>query len=559
MILSDIRSGVVSCDKNLFPARISVLLSFFFILYFVIAIKIFNVAIFYKQENKNFYKTSSIAKRKDILDRNGNILAVNLSTISIYANPQKILDHNKTIDGLSRVLSGVSRSALSKKIKSDKSFVWIKRNVTPREQKSVNDLGLPGVYYEISEKRAYPYGGLFSHVLGYVGLDGEGLAGIEKQYDKFLRDEQSEYAQLKLTLDAKLQNIARDELSKAIGEFSALGGAAIIQNPKTGEVLAMVSMPDYDPHHPGKADQNAMFNRASLGSYELGSIFKVFTVAMALDQKVTSLTDAYDVSKPIEFKKYTIKDFYGKGGYLSLPEILMYSSNIGTVQIAFELGIDKQYDYLKSFGFLSKLNVDFPEVSNPIYPKYEKMNSISSATISYGYGLSASPLQALRAFNAAVNGGQLVDTYFSFSDVIPDEPKRVIKKSTSEKIRKLLNLVVQKGSGKKARIANYYLGGKSGTANKPVNGKYNGKSRISSFIAAFPIDDPEYTILVMLDEPKGNKKTWGFATGGWTAAPVVGAIVKRIINVENIPPAKSTDIIKKLSLDYETGKEEKYL
>lgn len=558
IVLNDIRNGIVSYDKTTYSSRLSILIIFFFLSYAVIAFKMFNVAIFYEDEIKVTYSSENIASRKDILDRNGNLLAANLSTVSIYANPKKILNIEKTAAKLSRAIPELSTKKIKEKLSSQRSFVWIKRNVTPKEQQKINNLGLPGIYYEVSEKRAYPYGNLFSHVLGYVGLDGKGLAGIEKQYDPYLKDFSSN-TNLTLTLDAKIQNIAREELKKAITEYNAIGGAVIVQHVKNGEVLAMVSLPDYDPHLPGKAEPNELFNRASLGSYELGSIFKIFTVAMALDKKIIGLNDAYDVSSPIEFPKYTIKDFYGKGGYLSVPEIMMYSSNIGTVQIAFELGNKNQYDYFKSLGFLSKMKTDYPEISTPLYPSFDRWNSINTATISYGYGLSASPLQVIRAFNAVINGGYLYDTYFAINPLRSQITKKIFQEDTSKKMRQLLNLVVLKGSGKKAKIKGYYVGGKSGTANKAVNGKYKDKARISSFISAFPIHDPQYSILIILDEPKGTKKTFGFATGGWTAAPVAGRIIRRMISVYNYPYQQNEAIDKELNIEYDTGDEDKYL
>lgn len=533
----------------------------FCFLYSTICFKIFNVAVFFDDTGKIAFLSDKVAKRKDIVDRNGLLLATNLTSVSVYANPKKIEDVKFASAQLIKALPNLNPISLEKKLKSEKSFVWIKRNISPKEQQLINNLGLPGVYYDVNEKRAYPYGRMFSHALGYVGLDGNGLAGIEKQYDSELRAINNGSDSVKVTLDAKIQNIVRDELYKGIKEFNAKGGAAIVQNPKTGEIISLVSLPDYDPHVPGKARDDQIFNKATLGSYELGSVFKVFTVAMALDSKSINIHDAYDVSKPIHFTRYTIKDFYGKGGILSVPEILMYSSNIGTVQIAFELGADQQYSYLKSLGFLSKIKVDYPEVSFPMYPSRKTWSSTNTATVSYGYGVSASPLHVIRAFNAVVNGGYLLDSklVMNYEDENLSSRKKVFSDETSIALKKILNQVVQNGAGKKAEVSGYYVGGKTGTANKAVNGKYNANARISSFLSAFPIHDPKYSIFIILDEPKGNKQTFGFATGGWTAAPITSRIVKRIATVENIPVFQSSKIDEHLNLDYETGKSGKYL
>jgi cell division protein FtsI (penicillin-binding protein 3) len=558
LFLRDIRNGLVSYNRGTFTSRLSVLIIFFFFCYALVAFQICNIAIFYEDTIRITYAAENIPKRKNIVDRNGNILASNLSSVSIYANPKQILNLDATLSKLTTALPDVDIYKLKEKFSSTKSFVWVKRNVTPKEQQKVNNLGLPGIYYEVSEKRAYPYGKLFAHALGYVGLDGNGLAGIEKQYDKFLKDFDNNEQNLKLSLDVKLQNIVREELQKAIAEFSAIGGTAVIQNVRNGEILSFVSLPDYDPHVPGNANDNQLFNRGTLGLYELGSIFKVFTVAMALDKGVVNPKDAYDVTTPIAFKKHTIKDLYPKKGYLSVPEILIYSSNIGTVQIAFEVGKESQYDYLKSLGFLSKLNIDFPEVSPPLYPSKARWNDINSATISYGHGISVPPLVAIRAFNTAVNGGYLVNSTFSLANEEFRYGKEVFSDKTSEQIRKMLYLVVEHGSGKNAKVEGYYVGGKSGTANKAINGQYSKTARVSTFLAAFPIHDPQYSIMVMLDEPKGTKKTFGFATAGWVCAPATARIVKRMVNVYNIAPYKD-DIDQQLQLEYDTSSERKYL
>ncbi|MEQ9115494.1 MAG: penicillin-binding protein 2 [Rickettsiales bacterium] len=550
----------MSLDKTTYPARISILVVFFCFLYAVLCFKIFNVAVFFEEEVNARFLGSEISKRKDIVDRNGVLLATNLTSVSVYANPKKIENIRKTAKRIAKALPDIRLASLEKKLRSNKSFIWIKRNISPKEQQRVNNLGLPGVFYEINEKRAYPYGRLFSHILGYVGLDGNGLAGIEKQYDEELKSIKDEKDQIQLTLDARIQNIAREELGKGIKKFKAKGGAAIVQDPKTGEIISLVSLPDYDPHIPGKASDEQMFNKSTLASYELGSVFKIFTVAMALDRGTTDVKDAYDVSKPIQFAKYSIKDFRGKGGFLSVPEILMYSSNIGTVQIAFELGADHLYGYLKSLGFLSKVKIDYPEISSPIYPNRKSWGSTSTATVSYGYGVSASPLQVIRAFNAVVNGGYLRDSMLvkQEHEKLP-AAKKVFSDDTSLKLRKILNMVVQKGSGKKAKVAGYYVGGKSGTANKAVNGKYNSKARMSSFLSAFPIHDPKYSIFVILDDPQGIKETFGFATGGWNAAPITSSIIRRIATIENIPTYDDKEIDEALKIEYDTGKKGKYL
>jgi len=474
--------------------------------------------------------------RRDIVDRNGELLATNIATASVYANPRLISNPVETVQKLKNFFPLLAFKKLLIKLKSKKSFVWIKRFITPIEHQQINDIGIPGLYFEIGERRAYPYTSLFSHVLGSVGLDGYGLSGIERGFDNELRYKKSELkkAPLKLSLDLKVQNIVKEELKAAIIKFSARGGVGIVQDPNNGEIISIVSLPDFDPYNISKAQDDQLFNRATLGSYEVGSVFKPFTIAAAIDAEKIQLNDVYDVNNPIHFARYQIKDFYKKDAWLSVPEILMYSSNIGMAQIVLELGKKNQYDYLKSLGFFSTTNIEISEKSRPLYPKFSKWSELSMITIAYGHGISVSPLHVVRAMSSIVNGGKLYPVTI-LKQKEPANYTQVFKKSTSDVMRKLLRLVVTHGSGRKSEVNGYFVGGKTGTSNKIVNGKYSNDLRISSFIGAFPIYDPKYVIYVMLDEPKGIKESFGFATGGWTAAPVVSQIIKRMAMLYNIP------------------------
>jgi len=477
-----------------------------------------------------------VIARRDITDRNGELLATNIATASVYANPKVIPNHLETAKKLKQIFPSLNFKKLRNKLGSKKSFVWIKRFITPAEHQRINDLGIPGLYFEKGERRAYPYSSLFSHVIGSVGLDGYGLSGIEKGLDDELRYRKSEIRKdpLKLSLDLKIQNIVKEELKAAVEKFNAKGGMAVVQDPNNGEILSIVSLPDFDPYNISKAKDNELFNRATLGVYEVGSIVKPLTVASAIDTKKISLNDVYDVNDPIHLASFQIKDWYKKDAWLSVPEILMYSSNIGVAQIALELGKKNQYDYLKSLGFFSTTDIEIPEKSKPLYPAFSKWGKINMITISYGHGLAVSPLHVTKAMSSVVNGGKLYPATI-LKRKEPANYIRVFKKSTSDTMRKLLRLVVKKGSGKNAEVSGYFVGGKTGTANKSEKGKYSGTLRISSFIAAFPIYNPKYVVHVMLDEPKGIKETFGFAGGGWTAAPVVSRIIKRITTLYNIP------------------------
>ncbi len=472
--------------------------------------------------------------RNDIVDRNGVLLATSLMTESAFANPREISNPTAAADKLARVLK-LNRDALLKRLKGKNSFTWVKRHLTPAEQEAVNTLGIPGVYFLPEERRVYPYVNALSHVLGYVGIDSHGLSGIEKTFDQRLSDKTSGKP-LKLSIDIRVQHIVRDEIMKAMQEFKAIGATGVVVDAHTGELLAMSSLPDFDPHHPSDASDAQKFNRAALGTYEMGSTFKTFTMAMGLDSGKVTMKDGYDATNPLKISTFTISDAHGKKRWLSVPEIYAYSSNIGTARMALDVGMRSQRAFLDKIGMTSPLQLELPERAVPLYPSEWK--EINTVTISYGHGISVSPLHLVRGISAMVNGGTLPKLTLVHEDERrPVEQPRVISAKTSESIRRLMRLVVKHGTGGKADIAGYRVGGKTGTAEKiNAGGKYNPNSKLSSFIAAFPVDDPQYVILVMIDEPVGNKSTYGYSTGGWVAAPAVGNIVARMAPMYGMSP-----------------------
>ena len=495
--------------------------------------------------------------RGDIIDRNGVLLAVNLSTASVYANPKVLIDAKDAAEKLSDALPDLSYNHLLKEFRSGKSFVWVKRNLTPKEQYAVNSLGLPGISFERGEKRIYPHGNLLSHVLGYVGMDGRGLAGIEKQFDTRLSNgaikNKEDIAPLQLSIDLRVQNILHEELSKAAEEYKAIGATGIVMDTMSGEVLAMVSLPDFDPHNPGTATSDQLFNRATLGVYEMGSTFKTFTLAMALDQDKISMTDTFDVNAPIHAARFNITDYHAKGGMLTVPEIFMYSSNIGAAKIAMEVGGKSQRQFLRKLGLLSPLEVELPEKASPIFPAESRWSDISTMTISYGHGIAVTPLHMAKAMGGLVNGGSLHSvTLLKRMENQPGKTVKVIKASTSDNVRRLLRLVVEHGTGEKAEVPGYLIGGKTGTAEKNTHGSYSQHAKLSSFLAAFPINKPRFVVLVILDEPKGTKATGGYATGGMVAAPVVGSVVARMGPLFDMNPvdSNSEEVRKALFIDY---------
>lgn len=477
-------------------------------------------------------RESVVLPREDIVDRNGLVLATSLKTASLYADTRDIRHPKAVADALMRVLPGFDRKKLEARISSGKSFVWLRRNLTPREQQAVNDLGIPGLDFLTEYVRAYPHGPLFSHALGFVGVDNKGLAGIERFFDARLKETESGES-LKLSLDMRIQQMMHAELSRAVQEFQAIGAVGVVADVKTGELLSMVSLPDFNPNHPGRTAPEALFNRATLGTYEMGSSFKTFTVASALETGTISLADGYDASHPIKAAGFTITDYHAKNRWLSVPEIFAYSSNIGTARMAMDVGIKRQKQFFRKLGLLEPVSIEVPERGQPQYPS--DWRELSMMTISYGHGISVTPLHLIQAYSGILNAG-VSEPLTLLANPPRREGKKIVKPETSQKMRRLLRSVVQYGTGKSAEAPGYRVGGKTGTADKVSGRGYNRNSRIASFMGAFPMDDPRYVIMVMVDEPKGTKATYGYATGGWVAAPVASRVISQMGPMLGIAP-----------------------
>ena len=496
--------------------------------FLVIGIRVVDVSIFSSHLEPRF--TRSITKsekysgRADIVDRNGVLLATSLNTASLYANPRLVLDPEQAALRLSRALPDINIKMIENKLRGDRGFVWLRRHLTPRQQFAVNRLGIPALNFQREARRMYPLGQLGAHVLGFTDIDNKGLAGVERYFDKELRSRQNSLA---LSLDVRVQHILENELMAAMEKFDAIGAAGLVMNVDTGEIIGMASLPSFDPNQSGIIEGKLRFNRTTQGVYEMGSTFKIFTTAMAFDAGTATMRSSYDATNPIRIARFTIRDFRAKNRWLSVPEIFLYSSNIGSVKMALDVGIKGHRRFLSQLGMLKPVGIELLETGAPLSP--ERWREINSMTISYGHGLAVSPLHLVAGVSAIVNGGIYRSPTLLRHE--PGEPvvgKRIISQETSKNMRHLMRLVVENGTGRNAAAPGYFVGGKTGTAEKVSDRKYKRKALISSFVAAFPMQKPKYALLAMLDEPKGTKETLGQATGGWVAAPIIGSIVKRI-------------------------------
>lgn len=474
--------------------------------------------------------------RADIHDRNGVVLVTSLPAASLFADPMMIMDAVEATDKLVSVFPDMDRAIILAKLRSKARFVWIRRNLTPNQQYAINRLGIPGFAFQRTERRVYPFGRMLSHVLGLTDVDGNGVSGLESEFDAELSGGP---APLTLSIDVRLQAMLESELGQAVRDFKAIGGSAMVMDSRTGELLALSSLPDFDPNRPETARGGAAFNRATKGVYELGSTFKLFTAAMALDSGAAKMSTRYDASQPIQVARFTIDDYHGQKRWLTFPEVLIYSSNIGAAKMALDVGTKGQRDYLRRFGLLDASPVELPEIGKPLYPT--PWRDINTMTISYGHGIAISPLQLTAGIAGLVNGGVLNATTLLKKNGKVDGT-RIISKEASMKMRSLMRLVVTEGTGKNGDAPGYLVGGKTGTADKQQGGEYTEQALISSFVGVFPINDPRYVLYVVLDEPKGNVKTAGYATGGWVAAPSVGRMVMRMAPMMGLFPDVKTSI-----------------
>ena len=484
--------------------------------------------------------------RPDLVDRKGRILATDLEMYWAYGDPARVVDVDEAAEKLARVLPDGDPADLREKLSGDGRFVWLYRGLTPKQAEAVHRLGLPGVGLFTEDQRVYPAGATGVHILGHTDIDNRGIAGIEKHIDSAGNIAQppasgDERAQVRLSLDLGAQHLLRDELVKARERYDAAAVAGLIMDVHSGEVRALTSLPDYDPNRREESLRPDNNNRLVAGTFEMGSVFKAFTVAMALDYGIVKLEDRYDVKTPVRVDGFRIVDKYAREKYATVPEIFIRSSNTGAARIALDVGGYRQREFLERLGLLKPLDTELPPTARAQLP--EVWRESTTVTVSYGHGIAVAPLNFAAAGAALVNGGYLVRP--TFLERSRGEGRRlarkVLRSSTSDAMRRLMRRNVKEGTGRRGEVKGYRLGGKTGTANKQIKGGYSRKKVISTFFAAFPMDDPQYLVLVMVDEPKPTKAAHNRIEAAWNAVPTAAAVVKRVAPILGVAPDQEFD------------------
>jgi cell division protein FtsI (penicillin-binding protein 3) len=518
--------------------RVGLLIAGFAVFYCVIGGRLTQYGISQPETTSSILPADRLlASRPDIVDRNGEVLATDIRTVSLFAEPHKIVDTDEVIEKLATVLPDLDSKSIYAKLKTDSRFQWLRRQLTPKQQSQILALGIPGIGFRPEKRRFYPGGSTAAHIVGYVNIDNRGVAGMERYIDtQGLADLASvgmtsdqPLEPVKLSIDLRVQAIVHEVVVESLKKYRSIAGGAVVLDVHTGEVLGMASAPDFDPNDPATGGEEGWFNRMTNGTFEMGSTFKSFTIAMGLDSGKMGLQSTFDARFPIRIGGFTIKDFHGKGRILSVPEIFQYSSNIGTAKIADMVGIEAHKEFLTRLGLLTRMKTELPEVATPSQPReWKKINSV---TISFGHGVSTTPLQT------AVAGISFLPRSRAEADAMATQ---VMKPSSSKDMRFLFDWNGTNGSGKNARVAGFDVGGKTGTADKVVNGRYAHDKNFNAFLAAFPMDNPQYVVLSFSDEPKTDKGN-GAALAAMSAAPMVKEIISRAAPILGVKPKFGND------------------
>ena len=529
--------------------RIVLVIGLFLLIAAVAVLRVFYLGLF-QGSPANASAFGMVPHRADIVDRNGAPLARAFPAYALWYNPAALGDDGTPLVrpvkevaiALNRIFPDMDVAQTAARLASGRPG-YLRRRILPEDANKIHALGEPALEFPRETERFYPQGSLAAHVLGFVGADGHGHVGMEEVFDKRLTDPATRGTPAMLSLDSRVQGALEDELLKGIADTNAKGAAGLVLDVETGEVLALASLPSFNPNLIDNASAGNIFNRVTNQVYELGSTFKPITVAAAIDAgTVTNLARRYQSGRPLEIGGFRIRDSHDFGPSLNVPEALIHSSNIVTAQVADELGGPRLNATMRSLGMNERPFIELPARGFPLWPKGE-WRRLTTMTVSYGHGIAVTPLHLATAYAALVNGGfWRPATLRKLSPGEVPQGRRVFKASTSARMRQLLRMIVVDGTGKKADAAGYRVGGKTGSAEKPGVGGYRRSSLVSTFAAAFPMDRPRYVIIAMLDEPQGTAATSGQRTAGFTAAPIVGRVVPRIGPLLGIMPDPTRDV-----------------
>ena len=527
----------------------------------IIALRILYLAAFGDHAGRKEGLTAFVPERGDIVDRNGDPLARTIDAWTIAIHPTRVIgDKLALARRLAELMPEQSEEQYFALLKSGKPFFYLRRRASPALVEAVNAIGEPGLAIQREPDRLYPQTTLAAHVIGYTDIDGHGVAGMERAFDQYLADPATRGEPLTLSIDSRVQQALEHELLDAMTHFSAIGAAGVVMDVKTGEVLAMTSLPQLNPNAAGSGSDDARFNRATLGVYELGSTFKPFTVAMAMDSGIIkSFGQTYNCPDELHVYGHVVHDTHPFGRACSVAEIMKESSNIGTAQIADQVGATRQQAFLKKMGFLDPVRVELRERGRTLTPG-SRWGPFETMTVGFGHGIAVTPLHLATGYATLFNGGIYHPATLLKVDRNHPVPRgiRVFSEDTSYKMRALIRLVVTQGTGRKADAPGYRVGGKTGTAEKLLNGHYTSSAVVTSFAGVFPMDEPRYVMVMMLDDPKPTAETYGFHTAAWNIGPAFGVAVSRIAPMLGVHPDKNRepDMSQVLPFVHETHPEE---
>lgn len=522
--------GVKGEALHIAKSRLLVLNGICLALFAVVVIRVADLALMQapREPVTDTHISQNFHGRGDIVDRNGVLLATTLQVASLYADPTMIENKAFVANELSRILK---IDDPIEKLNKKGRFVWVKRGLTPDEHYKVNALGQPGLGFRMETRRFYPQGNLTAHVVGFTNVDGKGLEGLERHYNDVLSKGSKD---LVLNMDIRIQHALHKSLSEKMRDFDAKAATGGVIDVETGEVIAAISLPDFDPHHAGKASGDEKFNRFALGVYEMGSTFKLFSTANFVEETGRPFSHKFDAREALKEGRFTINDYHAEKRILTVPEVFIHSSNIGSALMARAAGTDSMKAFYSDLGLMDQIEIDFPARGKPLLP--ETWRDINTLTASYGHGIAVTPLHVLKATAAIVGGGVVPELSFAKTEAENQIQNRILSASTAHKMRQLLRLNVTDGSGQQADVKGYVVGGKTGTSEKATVNGYDKDKLLSSFVGVFPTHAPRYAVLAILDEPTGNKKSFGYATGGWTGAPVVGDVIADMVRILGISP-----------------------